>query len=130
MFLLLMHQSIYQIYLFTLCNGVCGKTFKTMQKKRSYSLQGSYEEGGGTYKCWYLLIRTYVLLAVLFQHRHYICTYYESTKNIKLKIIRIGNLIHKLCLMSIVNTLNNVLNFLKIFGKILHPSLLKTKVAL
>lgn len=61
----------------------------------------------------------------------YICTYYESTKNIKLKIIRIGNLIHKLCLiMSIVNTLNNILNFLKIFGKILHPSLLKTKVAL
>lgn len=131
MFLLLMHQSIYQIYLFTLCNGVCGKTFKTMQKKMILFFTRFIWRGRVTYKCWYLLIRTYVLLAVLFQHRHYICTYYESTKNIKLKIIRIGNLIHKLCLiMSIVNTLNNISNFLKIFGKILHPSLLKTKVAL
>lgn len=90
MFLLFMHQSIYEIYLFIPYAMVfVGKTFKTMQKKRSYSLQGSYEEGGGYLQ---MLIFTdkniYVaMLAVLFQHRHYICTYmyYESTKNIIIK---------------------------------------------
>lgn len=52
-------------------------------------------------------------------------------KNIKLKIIRIGNLIYKLCLiMLIVNILNNILNFLRIFGKILYFFFLKMKVVL
>lgn len=91
MHVFIIHASInlWNLSVYTLCNGVCGKTFKTMQKKRSYSLQGSYEEGGGYLQ---MLIFTdkdiYVaMLAVLFQHRHYICTYmyYESTKNIIIK---------------------------------------------